>query len=288
MCNGVDLRDLRQLLIHRHKLVEIRTRVKNGLQHLAMNRGLQKKRKLWSVRGRIEFEKLSASLEGWAGRRKEDLLGLLEQLSRQIGELGEAATAAEQNPQARLLMTQPGVGPITALAFVLTIGDVNRFQRSKLCKQVKRFLPLGLIPRERSSGGKQRFGSISKQGNGFVRMLLVEAAQATNRWDEGPAFSTEAVRGTMQATSQSWQWWRRQENWQCDSTGCCAATRRIRRSLVSRVARNWGGNGQRKLDRPSDWALSHPAMAGCPNASIMVDSMTVSMIGGAITASAVW
>jgi hypothetical protein len=53
-----------------------------------MNRGLQKKRKLWSVRGRIEFEKLS--LEGWAARRKEDLLGLLEQLSRQIGELDEA------------------------------------------------------------------------------------------------------------------------------------------------------------------------------------------------------
>ena len=109
------------------------------------------------------------------------LLGLLEQLSRQIGELDEAvATAAEQNPQARLLMTQPGVGPITALAFVLTIGDVSRFQRSK---QVSSYL--GLIPRERSSGGKQRFGSISKQGNGFVRMLLVEAAQATNRWDEG-------------------------------------------------------------------------------------------------------
>src|SRR5271167_4893385 len=71
---SVEQRDLRQLLIHRHKLVEIRTRVKNGLQHLAMNRGLQKKRKLWSVRGRIEFEKLS--LEGWAARRKEDLLGL--------------------------------------------------------------------------------------------------------------------------------------------------------------------------------------------------------------------
>jgi transposase len=176
---SVEQRDLRQLLIHRHKLVEIRTRVKNGLQHLAMNRGLQKKRKLWSVRGRIEFEKLL--LEGWAARRKEDLLGLLEQLSRQIGELDEAvATAAEQNPQARLLMTQPGVGPITALAFVLTIGDVSRFQRSK---QVSSYL--GLIPRERSSGGKQRFGSISKQGNGFVRMLLVEAAQATNRWDEG-------------------------------------------------------------------------------------------------------
>jgi transposase len=176
---SVEERDLRQLLIHRQKQVEIRTRVKNGLQHLAMNRGLQKKRKLWSVQGRANLEKLS--LQGWAARRREDLLGLLGQLDKQIGELDEAVSAAaEKSPQARLLMTQPGVGPITALAFALTIGDVSRFQRSK---QVSSYL--GLIPRERSSGGKQKLGSISRQGNSFVRMLLVEAAQSTNQWDEG-------------------------------------------------------------------------------------------------------
>jgi transposase len=176
---SVEERDLRQLLIHRQKQVEIRTRVKNGLQHLAMNRGLQKKRKLWSVQGRADLEKLS--LQGWAARRREDLLGLLGQLDKQIGELDEAVSAAaEKSPQARLLMTQPGVGPITALAFALTIGDVSRFQRSK---QVSSYL--GLIPRERSSGGKQKLGSISRQGNSFVRMLLVEAAQSTNQWDEG-------------------------------------------------------------------------------------------------------
>ena len=87
-------RDLRQLLIHRQKQVEIRMRVKNGLQHLAMNRGLQKKRKLWSVRGRADLEKLS--VEAWAARRRSDLLGLLEQLDRQIGELGEAVNAAAE------------------------------------------------------------------------------------------------------------------------------------------------------------------------------------------------
>ena len=174
---SVEQRDLRQLLIHRHKLVEIRTRVKNGVQHLAMNRGLQKKRKLWSVRGRIEFEKLS--LEGWAARRKEDLLSLLEQLSRQIGELDEAvATAAEQNPHSRLLMTQPGVGQITALAFVLAIGDVSRFQRSKQ--------QLSWVDPARTKLWRQAeiwFHFQARQR--LVRMLLVEAAQATNRWDEG-------------------------------------------------------------------------------------------------------
>src|SRR5258707_5605862 len=81
-------RDLRQLLIHRHKLVEIRTRVKNGLQHLALNKGLQKKSRLWSVRGRAELEKLP--LAGWTLRRREDLLGLLKELSRTLDELDEA------------------------------------------------------------------------------------------------------------------------------------------------------------------------------------------------------
>ena len=172
-------RDLRQLLIHRHKLVEIRTRVKNGLQHLALNRGLQRKSSLWSVRGRAYLEELP--LAGWTARRREDLLKFLAELDSHLGELDEAvARAAEEHPQARLLMTQPGVGPITALAFVLTIGDVSRFKHSG---QVASYV--GLIPREHSSGGKQRLGSISKQGNRFMRQLLVEAAQTANRLDEG-------------------------------------------------------------------------------------------------------
>jgi len=173
------VRDLRQLLIHRHKLVEIRTRVKNGLQHLAMNRGMQKKSRLWSEAGQKAFGALP--LEGWAACRREDLQRLRAMLDVQIGKLDEAAQrAADGNEQARLLMTQPGVGAITSLAFVLTLGDVARFRRGK---QVASYL--GLIPSEHSSGGKQRLGTISKQGNGFARMLLVEATQTVVRLDEG-------------------------------------------------------------------------------------------------------
>ena len=175
----VEQRDLRQLLMHRHKLVEIRTRVKNGLQHLAMNRGVQKHSRLWSVRGRACLEELP--LAGWSAQRREDLLKLLSQLDAQIGSLDAAVEqAARQQEQARLLMTQPGVGPITALAFVLTIGDVRRFQHSN---QVASYL--GLIPREHSSGGRQKLGAITKQGNRFMRQLLVEAVQNTCRLDEG-------------------------------------------------------------------------------------------------------
>ncbi|MEK7414331.1 MAG: IS110 family transposase, partial [Planctomycetota bacterium] len=176
-------RDLRQLLIHRHKLVGLRSRVKNELQHLALNQGVQKKRALWSAAGQKLLRELP--LRPWASRRREDLLGLGTMLDQQIQLLDQAVKeAAEQNQQARLLMTQPGVGPVTSLAFVLTLGDVHRFPRGK---QVASYL--GLIPREYSSGGHQRLGSISKQGNRFLRMLLVEAAQSAVRYD--PQFRKE-------------------------------------------------------------------------------------------------
>src|ERR1035438_7168743 len=119
---SAEQRDLRQLLIHRHKLVEIRSRVKNGLQHLAMNRGMQKKSRLWSEAGQKAFRELP--LDGWAACRREDLQRLRAMLDVEIGKLDEAAEqAARAHQQARLLMTQPGVGPITSLAFVLTIGE---------------------------------------------------------------------------------------------------------------------------------------------------------------------
>ena len=170
-------RDLRQLLIHRHKLVEIRARVKNGLQHLAMNQGMQKKKRLWSEAGQQALRTLP--LAPWAARRRDDLLRLLDSLDQQIAPLDRAAQqAAEQNAEARLLMQQPGVGPITALAFVLTIGDVSRFARSRHVASY-----LGLVPREHSSGGRQKLGAITKQGNRMLRYLLVEAAHTAIRYD---------------------------------------------------------------------------------------------------------
>jgi transposase len=170
-------KDLRQLLLHRYKLVRLRATVKNELQHLAMNQGVTRKRKLWSKAGEKVLRELP--LKPWTSRRREDLFRVREMLDAQIAPLDQAvAEAAEKNERARLLMTQPGVGPITSMAFVLTMGDVHRFQRGK---QVASYL--GLIPREYSSGGKQRLGSISKQGNRFMRMLLVEAAQCAVRCD---------------------------------------------------------------------------------------------------------
>jgi len=168
-------RDTRQLLLHRYKLVRLRVQVKNQLQALALNQGVRRGRKLWSEAGRKQLQALP--LLPWAARRREELLKLLDQLGESIAALDQAVmNEAWARPAARQLMTHPGVGPVTALAFVLTLGPVSRFPRGK---QVASYF--GLIPSEHSSGGRQRLGHISKQGSSFVRGLLVEAAQSAVR-----------------------------------------------------------------------------------------------------------
>ncbi len=168
-------RDLRQLLWHRHRLVQMRTRIMNQLQALAMNEGYCWKKKLFSEQGRTLLEKLA--LAPWASRRRQELLELLDRLNPTIEELTAAVEReARKRPEVLRLMTHPGVGPLTALAYVLIIGTPTRFERSK---QIGTYL--GMIPSEDSSGGKQRLGHISKQGNSLLRFLLVEAAQAAAR-----------------------------------------------------------------------------------------------------------
>src|SRR5258706_6915745 len=78
-------RDLRQLLWHRHRLVQMRTRIMNQLQAVAMNEGYRWKKKLFSEKGRALLEKLSLAL--WASRRRKELLELLDQLDPKIAEL---------------------------------------------------------------------------------------------------------------------------------------------------------------------------------------------------------
>ena len=137
-------RDLRQLLWHRHRMVQARTRIMNQLQAVALNEGLRCQKRLWRKHGRQQLE--SFRLAPWASRRR------------------------------RCLMTHPGVGPLTALAFMLIIGRAERFQCGK---QIASYL--GLVPLEDSSGNRRRLGHITKQGSSMLRFLLVEAAQVTAR-----------------------------------------------------------------------------------------------------------
>jgi transposase len=170
-------RDLRQLLWHRHRLVQMRTRIMNQLQALAMNEGQRRKKKLWNASGRAQLEKLA--LGTWASRRRKDLLELLDRMNPTIEELTRAVEQEGKKwPEVLRLMTHPGVGPLTALAFVLIIGTPQRFGRGK---QIGSYV--GLIPEEDSSAGHQRLGHITKQGSSLLRFLLVEAAQAAARCD---------------------------------------------------------------------------------------------------------
>jgi transposase len=170
-------RDVRQLLMDRHHRMRIRTKVKNQLQALALNQGVQKGRRLWSEQGLQQLRELP--MMEHAGRRRDQLLKLLTELNCQIAALDVVVRReAEAREEVWRLMTHPGVGPQTGLGMVLTLGEVSRFAGSK---QVASYL--GLTPREHSSGGKQRLGHISKQGSSFMRFLLVEAGQTAVRGD---------------------------------------------------------------------------------------------------------
>jgi transposase len=170
-------RDLRQLLIHRRHLVRMRARIKNQLQHIALNQGVQKQGKLWSKAGLELLRKLE--LEPWTRQRRDTLLEMLEQFDARIQPLDNAVQqAAQAQPRAKRLQTHPGVGPVISLATILTMGEVSRFPDSRSWVSY-----LGLNPSEDSSGIRRRLGGISKQGNPFLRYLLVEGAASAAKGD---------------------------------------------------------------------------------------------------------
>src|SRR6266852_9211716 len=156
-------------------MVQSRTRMMNQLQAVALNEGLRCKKKLWREAGREQLE--GFQLAPWASQRRRDLLELLDQLNPTIAKLTQAIEEeVKRYPAAQRLRTHPGVGPLTALALVLMIGKVERFQCGK---QIASYL--GLVRLEKSSGNRRRLGHITKQGSSMVRFLLVEAAQVTVR-----------------------------------------------------------------------------------------------------------
>ena len=104
--------------------------------------------------------------------QRDTLLALYPQLQNPIDDLDrQVEEQAQQRSQARRLMTHPGVGPVTALATEVFLGDPRRFVDSKAVASY-----IGMIPSEHSSGRRQRLGKLSKQGNSLLRFLWGEAA----------------------------------------------------------------------------------------------------------------
>ena len=171
-------RDVHSLILYRHQWVRIRTRVQNALQAIALSHGLRRGSSLWSKMGQHAISSLS--LTRYTAERRTALQSLSQQLEQQIARLKpKVEELAWQRPRARRLMTHPGVGPITALATeTFLVLKPKRFVDGKAVASY-----VGLIPSEHSSGGRQRLGRLSKQGNPLLRFLWCEAVGHAVRKD---------------------------------------------------------------------------------------------------------
>jgi transposase len=165
-----------ELLRFRRALVTQRTQVCNRLQALAHGAGLPK-RKLQSRRAREAL--LEAALSETQSFQRAELFGLLDELTVRIERVEQRLNErAETDERVRRVRSHTGVGLLSGLALVHTLGDVSRFSSSK---QVVAFV--GLDPLERSSAGKTRTGAISKAGSPLLRELLGHAMHSAVRFD---------------------------------------------------------------------------------------------------------
>ena len=170
------------LMLHRSRelLVRQRTMLINALRGhcgefgIVAAQGASKVAELIEVIEDPEDERLPALAREALG----SLVGQLRVIQIQILGLEKKLMAWHRSNEAsRRLATIPGVGVITATALVATIGDGSQFRSGR---QLSAWL--GLVPRQHSSGGKNRLGRISKRGDGYIRRLLVHGARTVLRW----------------------------------------------------------------------------------------------------------
>jgi transposase len=171
-------REVLALLRYRHRLVRIRTMLRNGLQAIALSHRLRLGPRLFTAAGQQRFAVLPLTA-AFAVQRQHSL-SLLRSLAEQIADVErELQQRAQSDPRITRLRTHPGVGLLTALAVVHALEPVTRFDRARRIAAY-----CGLDPQEHSSGDTQRFGHISKQGNRLLRFLLIEAAHTAIRSEE--------------------------------------------------------------------------------------------------------
>lgn len=167
-CKAV--RQWRQFIKHRERMVAKRTRVKNSLRALLRSQGIVAPRKLWTQRGMAWLRSLKMTPVHTVQR--DMLLEELGMYERQIQSAEEVLAAyAADHPGVEMVRTIPGVGIRTAEAVVAHIDDPRRFKNSKTIGSY-----FGLVPRQDQSGSKNRLGHITCEGPPSVRRLLTEAA----------------------------------------------------------------------------------------------------------------
>lgn len=164
----------------RERWVMRRTAVVNQIRGLLLERGLT------LPKGRCHLDNaLPAILADNQSKLSESFRELLTQLNLEMGQLSERIEkmdgilqrTAAANESCNRLTSIPGVGPVTATALVAAIGNGGAFRKGRdLAAWV------GMVPREYSTGGKQKLLGISKRGNSYLRRLLVQGARAVMRF----------------------------------------------------------------------------------------------------------
>jgi transposase len=162
----------------RDLVVRQRTQIANALRSHMAELG-------WiAPKGLAQIARLSTLVEDEASELPEParpvlrmMLGMLADLDKRIAELDrEIARRAREDDEARLLMTVPGIGPVTATALLALAPAAATFNRGRDFAAW-----LGLVPRQHSSGGKERLGAITRQGERTLRRLLILGASAVVR-----------------------------------------------------------------------------------------------------------
>ena len=174
--SSIETRKLKELLRHRSRLVRDATRMKNRIHMLLMKNNLRSPfSDLFGVKGLSYLKEID--LPDYHRKQVETYLLLYEKLQEQIEPLTKRVRAlVKENHTAQLLMTIPGIGPITAMFIVAEVEDISRFRSYRNLASYA-----GLVPSLDASAGKEKMGRITKQGSRYLRTALVEAAQAAAR-----------------------------------------------------------------------------------------------------------
>jgi len=176
----VDQQDLQALHRVRERLMGERTALVNEVHGLMNEYGIVMPKGVAKFRQAV-VEKLESEQDKLTPLSQEMFWKLVEEfgaLEKQFAYYQEKLEAlATMHPECQRLMTIPGIGPVSATALVAAVSDASAF------KNGRQFAAwLGLVPRQHSTGGKERLLGISKRGDSYVRKLLIHGARVTLRW----------------------------------------------------------------------------------------------------------
>jgi len=167
-------RELRDVLGVRRALVETRTQYITTIRGLARSRG---ERIATCAAGGFLAKVAKTKLREETQRMIEPLVSALQRINLELARTNvRLAELGSSEPIIERLTTAPSVGLVVAAAFVSVVDEAHRFEGAH---QLESYL--GLVPREASTGGKRKLGAITKQGNAYVRQLLVQSASSILR-----------------------------------------------------------------------------------------------------------